>query len=123
MTNYDEMSLEELGNFHGHPMFYQLTIDEMQLHSDKNRDYTQGGDPLGNFNRVSEIKRLYPNLDWGSPVGVCLGYMLKQFDAALWMLANRYEGEVEDVDTRLRDSHVYLKIARILHKEQSEKSG
>jgi len=106
--------MEELS---GHPVFYELTMDEMQLHSNKNRDYAQGGDPLGNFNRVSQIKRLYPNLDWASPVGVCIGYMLKQFDAALWMLNQGYEGEVEDIDTRLRDCHVYLKIVRILHRE------
>ena len=104
--------------YHGHPDFYKLTQDEIELHSAKNKDYTQGGDPLGNFKRVSAIKRLYPGLEWDSPTGVCLGYMFKQLDAALWMLAHRYEGNVENVDTRLRDVHVYAKIARILHKEK-----
>jgi len=104
--------------YHGHPDFYKLTQDEIELHSAKNKDYTQGGDPLGNFKRVSAIKRLYPGLEWDSPTGVCLGYMFKQLDAALWMLAQHYEGQVENIDSRLTDVHVYAKIARILHKEK-----
>lgn len=103
--------------FHGHPLFYELTEEELKLHSAKNKDYAQGGDPLGNFHRVSAIKSLYPSLPWDSPTGVALGYMLKQLDAAFWMLANRYEGEVENIDSRLTDVHVYAKIARILHRE------
>jgi len=106
--------------YHGHPMFYELTEKEVRLHSDKNKDYAQGGDPLGNFNRVSAIKKLYPGLKWDGPTGVCLGYMLKQLDAALWMLANGYEGDVENIDSRLTDVHVYAKLARILHKESKE---
>jgi hypothetical protein len=103
--------------YHGHPKFYDLTKEEIELYSAKNKDYAQGGDPLGNFKRVSAIKSLYPNLKWDSPTGVALGYMLKQLDAAFWMLAQGYEGEVENVDTRLRDVHIYIKIARILHDE------
>jgi len=103
--------------YHGHPMFYELTQEEIELHSVKNKDYAQGGDPLGNFKRVSAIKKLYPGFPWESPIGVALGYMLKQLDAAFWMLSQGYEGEVENVDTRLRDVHVYTKIARILNKE------
>jgi hypothetical protein len=107
--------------FYGHPDFYTITQDELSLHSAKNKDYAQGGDPLGNFHRVSEIKKLYPGFPWDSPTGVALGYMLKQLDAAFWMLAKGYEGEVEDVDTRLRDVHVYTKLARILHREEKPK--
>jgi len=103
--------------YHGHPDFYKLTEEEIKLHSEKNRDYAQGGDPLGNFKRVSAIKKLYPNLEWDSPTGVALGNMLKQLDAALWMLSQGYEGEVETIDTRLTDVHVYTKLARILYKE------
>jgi len=103
--------------YHGHPLFYKLTEEEIKLHSEKNRDYAQGGDPLGNFKRVSAIKKLYPGLPWESPIGVALGYMLKQLDAALWMISQGYEGEVENVDTRLRDVHVYAKLARILRRE------
>ena len=104
-------------NYHGHPEFYNLTQQEIALHSAKNKDYAQGGDPLGNFKRVSDIKSLYPGLKWDSPTGVALGYMLKQLDAAFWMLAQGYEGKVEDFDKRMTDVHVYAKLARILYKE------
>ena len=112
----DLINMAKNGEYHGHTDFYKLTAEEVALYSAKNRDYTLGGDPLGNFNRVSTIKKLYPGMPWNSPTGVALGYMLKQLDAAFWMLANNYEGEVENVDTRLIDVHVYAKIARILHK-------
>ena len=103
--------------YHGHPAFYDLTQQEIELHSAKNKDYARGGDPLGNFRRVSAIKQLYPGLPWDSPTGVALGYMLKQLDAAMWMLAQGFEGEVEDFDSRMADVHVYAKLSRILHKE------
>ena len=107
-------------DFHGHEDYLKLTEDELQLHSEKNHDYTRGGDPLGNFNRVSAIKKLYPGLDWTTPTAVAISFMLKQFDAALWQLAQHFEGNVENIDTRLRDAHIYIKIARILHGEEVE---
>ena len=106
--------------YHGHPLFYELTLEELELHSSKNRDYARGGNPLGNFYRVSAIKSLYPGLKWDSPTGVALGYMLKQLDAAFWMLAQGYEGQVENIDSRLTDVHVYAKLARILHREDTQ---
>lgn len=102
---------------HGHPMFYELTQDEIELHSAKNKDYAQGGDPLGNFKRVAHILSAY-QLDLSRPEVVAIVYMLKQLDAALWMLSQGYEGEVENVDTRLRDVHVYVKLARVLRSER-----
>jgi len=106
-------------NYHGHPDFYKMTEQEIELHSAKNKDYAQGGDPLGNFKRVSAVLKT-----WGfniPPELVCLIYGLKQLDAAFWMLSQGYEGEVENFDTRLTDVHVYAKLARILHKETKEK--
>ncbi len=102
-------------SYHGHPLFSVLTEDELKLHSEKNKDYAQGGDPLGNFKRVSATLKT-----WGfdiPPELVALIYMLKQLDAAMWMLSKGYEGKIEDIDTRLRDAHIYIKLARILHKE------
>jgi len=104
--------------YNGHPQFYDLTKEMEETYSAKNKDYAQGGDPMGNFKRVSAIKKLYPNMDWASPIGVNLGYMLKQLDAAFWMLSQGYEGEVEDIDTRLADIPVYVQIARIQHREE-----
>ena len=99
----------------GHPLFYELTEEEIKLHDEKNADYAGGGDPLGNFKRVSALLKI-----WGfdiSPTLVALIYALKQQDAYMWMLSQGYEGKVENIDTRLRDDHVYKKIARILHRE------
>jgi hypothetical protein len=80
----------------------------------KNKDYTQGGSPFGNFERVSSILALYPKLKLSNPQVVAMVYMLKQLDCALWMMNEGYEGEVENIDTRLTDVHVYAKIARLL---------
>lgn len=102
--------------FHGHPKYLELTQQELELHSAKNRDYTQGGDPMGNFKRVSAILKI-----WGfdiPPELVALIYALKQQDAYMWMLSHNYEGEVEGVGLRLQDDYIYKKIARVLHEEE-----
>ena len=106
----------DIAHYWDHPMFLELTKDELELHAAKNKDYAQGGDTLGNFKRVASILNNYPNLDLSKPEIVGIIYMLKQLDAALWMLSQGYEGEVEDVDTRLRDVHVYGKLVRLLHR-------
>jgi predicted RNA-binding Zn-ribbon protein involved in translation (DUF1610 family) len=98
----------------GHPSFLDITFKELQLHNDKNHDYAAGGRPLGNFERVASILSLYPNFPINKPVGVCIAFMLKQFDAALWMLSNGHEAKVEGVEKRLEDVHVYAKIARCI---------
>ena len=94
--------------------------DMMELHSQKNREYAKGGNPLGNFMRVSAIKKLYPGFDWASPFGVAIGYLLKQFDAALWMYAQGYEGKIETIDTRLQDVAVNTILARILNLDKPD---
>lgn len=97
------------------PGFIEITMDELELCNNKNLDYTKGGDPLGNFNRVAAIFSMYPNLKPSDPVVVSLLYMFKQLDAAMWMLNQDYEGKIEGFDERLRDSHIYIKIGRLLH--------
>lgn len=103
--------------YYGHPDFYRLTQEEVELHSAKNKDYTGGdGNYLGNFYRVSAILAV-----WGfdiPPALIALIYALKQQDAYMWMLSQGYEGDIEGIDERLRDDHVYKKIARILLKEE-----
>jgi hypothetical protein len=47
--------------------------------------------------------------------------MFKQLDATLWLLNNNAEGQVEGIDDRLKDIHVYAKLARILYKEEKER--
>jgi len=120
-----EITIEDVEEFlrsaftGGHKDFIDLTLDELKLYSSKNTDYTKGGNPNGGFIRVSNILKNYPNLDLGKPETIALLYAIKQLDSTLWMLNQHYEGNVENIDTRLRDIHVYMKIARILHKEQA----
>lgn len=102
----------------GHPRFKQLTEAEQKLHDEKNEDYAKGGRPLGNFERVSKILGLYPNLKLSDPTVVALTYAMKQLDAALWMLNGEYEGKVENITTRLGDVSIYMKLAIICHEEQ-----
>ncbi len=102
----------------GHPRFKELTEQEQRLHDAKNTDYAHGGNPLGNFNRVGAILSLYPDLRLGSPTVIAMVYMLKQLDAALWMLNGQYEGKVENFGTRMGDVSCYAKLAIILHEEE-----
>ncbi len=95
--------------------FEELTQKELELYRIKNKDYTGNqGDIYGNFNRVAKIFSLYPNLKLSDPRVVCLTYLMKQLDATLWMLNQGYEGEVENIDTRLQDVTIYSKICRLL---------
>ncbi len=97
--------------------YQDLTNDELNLYNRKNHDYTGNkGDTFGNFKRVATILSLYPKLKLSNSQVVAMVYMLKQLDAALWMMSEGYEGTVENIDTRLTDVHIYAKIARLLGK-------
>lgn len=102
---------------HGHPDFLPKLIAEAKLHSDKNKDYAGGGDPLGNFTRVAAICALYPGLTPSNPATVALIYALKQIDQIFWSLSRGYEGNIEGIEGRAQDVSVYFKLADILHKE------
>ena len=110
------MIAEELAKLfpHGHPAFIPMCVAEMELYSAKSYEYTDGGDPMGNFKRVAGMLAPYTEV---TPVGVALVYMSKQLDSAMWMLSQGYEGKLEGVDARLADVGVYAKLARILHSE------
>lgn len=101
---------------HGHPDFLPKLIAEAKLHSDKNKDYAGGGDPLGNFTRVAGICSLYPGLTLSDPTVIALVYALKQIDQILWSLARGYEGDIEGIEGRAQDVSVYFKLADLLHK-------
>lgn len=102
---------------HGHPDFIPALLDMMQLHSDKNHDYAGSGPPLGNFDRVAAILKMYPNFPYDTPAGVAVIYMLKQLDAALWIISQKIEASVEGVPARFGDIAVYSKLIPILLKE------
>lgn len=106
--------------FHGHPRFKELMEKAIGMHDTKNYDYARGGNPLGNFQRVSAIKQLYKGLPWDTPTGTAIDYMLKQLDAALWMYAQGYEGETEGFEGRMMDVCVYSPLI-IINKEEEKK--
>ena len=97
--------------------FEQLTMQELSLYKSKNKDYTQGGSAYGNFERVSAIFALYPNLKLSDPRVVCLAYLMKQLDAVCNMLSMSYEGKIEGIEDRARDISIYAKILILLHQE------
>lgn len=116
--------MSNLENKDGHPKFHQIVDEMKELHSKKNRDYSEGGKqgPLGNFIRVSEIKKLYPGFDWESPFGTAIDYMLKQFDAMMILRATKRKSVTgEPIKSRLRDIAIYTVIAEIINDEEEEK--
>lgn len=104
----------------GHPRFFEMTMDEADLHARKNHDYACGGDPLGNFRRVGKFLEMYPGLRLNDPAIVAITYMLKQLDAYLWIKSNKHETRSEGIQDRLRDIHVYTKLVRIIEEEQAK---
>jgi hypothetical protein len=104
---------------HGHPKFYGILEELADLHSRKNHDYASGGNPLGNFYRVANILSHYPGLKLSDPLVVALVYELKQLDAALWMLSNGHEAQVEGISERLKDVAVYSIIEMVIDWEKN----
>jgi hypothetical protein len=102
---------------HGHPEFTKKLVQEAELHSNKNFDYASGGNPLGNFLRVSKILKLYPGLELSDPAVVAAVYMLKQLDAYFWIKSNKIETKSEGIQERLGDVSVYSKIIAIIEQE------
>jgi hypothetical protein len=95
-----------------------------ELHNKKNTDYASGmaEGPLGNFARVSKIMRLYPEMDWASPFGVCIAFMLKQFDAGLTLKSQQRASVTgEPVAARLTDIAVYTVLGMILDEADNVK--
>lgn len=101
----------------GHSAFLALCLGEVKLHSDKNHDYAAGGDPMGNFQRVADILKMYPGFPYDTPSGVALIYALKQIDAILWGKAKGIQHKVEGLSGRYEDVSVYMKLARIQDQE------
>ena len=103
---------------YGHQKFYEYLLDHMDLHNRKNRDYATQDDPLANFKRVGEWGRKYKLLTPGheaAKVGIL--YAMKQWDAALKLLGDNDEGQVEGIQERLDDVAVYATLIKILYGE------
>ena len=97
---------------HGHPAFKELTIEQLALHSKKNEGYAGGGAPLGNFERVADIMKLYPNFPYQSHMGVLVMYYMKHFDRVMWDLCH---GKFPS-DESLADMAVYATILRCMQR-------
>ena len=106
----------------GHPQFYDLSKMECDLHAAKSHDYARGGDPMGNFNRVSTILGLYPDFPWQSPAGFAFLLMWKQIDAVMWAMSKGGEQRAETITDKLRDMAVYAKLIMILLDESASSS-
>lgn len=102
---------------YGHPRFIPLQLEKMELHSNKNLGFACKGDSLGNFNRVSAIKQLYPGFDWTTPQGTAMDYHLKQYDSFMIQKATGIIDKVEPPIKRLRDMSVYTDIMAIMEEE------
>ena len=98
--------------FFGHPDFYRLVEEEKVLHSNKNRDYTLGKDPLHNL-RQSE--------KFGVPAHIGVLIRLTDKYSREETLALNPPAVVEEsfLDVQ-RDKSVYSKIEHILYKEFEE---
>ena len=104
---------------HGHPSFYKFVDEISKLHNDKNYSYAHGGPPLGNFNRVSRIMKLYKGMSWDTPEGVAEVYSLKQLDAYLWLKSKKHMDKFEGRIGRIKDQAVY-KLIQMCIEEESE---
>ncbi len=121
-----EITAEDLKELftHGAPEFYEITFEELDLYNRKNRDYAGGGEnPNGNFDRVAAFWAMYPNIKLGDPRVVALSHMLKQLDQICWSLHRGYEGEVEGLDPRFADCHIYAKIARVINRRMTQQKN
>ena len=100
----------------GHPRFYEILTELRDLHDRKNHDYAAGGKPTGNFDRRAALFRLYPGLTLDQPYKVAAWDILKQLDAALWLLSQGHESQTgEGVAQRLRDVACYAILAELMY--------
>ena len=68
---------------YGHPLFYKVCEELMELHSKKNYQYATIDNPLGNFNRCGEMNKVLFKEDVNPYIATILIYMSKQWDGLL----------------------------------------
>lgn len=95
-----------------------------KLYTQKNTDYARdtAEGPTGNFVRVAQIMRLYPGVEWSTPFGVAVTYMLKQLDAGLTLISQKRESVTgEPIASRLTDVALYAVLGIVLDEESKSK--
>ena len=102
----------------GHPDFYKLTDEEIELHNKKNYQYANQSDPLGNFKRTAKLtKKLFKD-GINIPLAVAMVLMSKQVDAVYDMVGENKENTIESIEDKFRDISVYSKLCIILGREK-----
>lgn len=110
-------------DYHGHPMFYKIVDELKALHSEKNRQYANKGNPLGNFERTGKMlsKMLKPGVN--PTLASCLAFVSKQIDAVYDMVGEGKRNTVDSLDEKLQDIAVYSIIAMIINRTSPDDSA
>lgn len=106
---------------HGHESYIGIALDQIALHSRKNKAYAGGGDTLGNFKRVAAILAQYwPGVFGGDdgPEIVAFIYALKQVDCEAWSMCQGTEDDIEGFTGRTNDQAVYANLRRCMREDK-----
>ena len=118
-----EKLIEDLkkGKYYGHPMFYRIMLEELKLHSDKNKQYATQNNPLANFQRTGRLVRklLKPNINPALASAMIL--MSKQIDAVYEMVGEGKKNTVEELEDKFKDISIYANLCIIILREMNER--
>ena len=107
------------GDFHGHEGFFDKIIDLLILHSEKNKQYADEGNPLSNFKDGAEFckKLLNQNFD-RTQREIAYAFILKskQILGARDILADDKKNTPDSLEEKLDDEAVYSIIQTIILK-------
>ena len=106
--------------YHGHPDFYKLVKEEIELHNKKNYQYANTKDPLGNFKRTARLADKLIKDGINKPLAVAMILMSKQIDAVYDIVGESKKNTIEGLEDKFRDISVYSKLCIILNKEKND---
>lgn len=102
----------------GHKRFYEILEELGELHSRKNAQYADLENPLGNFQRGSNIVKKLLNSDIkNKPLAYALILASKQMDGVMEIVGESKENTPDSLKDKLYDIAVYSIIAVILSEE------
>ena len=110
-----------IGNYAGHPMFYEILEELKKLHDIKNAQYATPDNPLANFYRTGQLcKKLFKDSINNKALCMALCYMSKQVDGVMEIVGESKKNTIEELNDKLKDIAVYAILAIILNKEGKE---
>jgi len=110
--------------YYGHPLFYKLTEQDIEVHNKKNYQYASEKDPLGNFKRVGRLcHKILNNPNVPDDLKVSMVFMAKQIDAVYDIIGEGKTNTVEAVEDKFRDISVYAKINNIIYQEHYKENN